>query len=71
MERPLNQDEVIKLADAGAGGSIVAWMVSHLGSGEAVTTIAGIVAIVAGLAATWFHIERALDLRRQRKDRKE
>ena len=68
MEHKLNQDEIVKTADTLAGGSILAWFVSLSHASEVVALIAGIVAIIAGCAATWFHVEKALETRRRRKE---
>ena len=56
-----------KVADAAAGTAIAGFAISWAHAGEVVTVVAGVVAIIAGLAAAWFHIEKALQIRRLRK----
>lgn len=52
------------LAAASASAASLAWFADIE---PLVTVLAGIVAIVAGSAAAWYHIERARELRRKRK----
>ena len=67
--RKLDHTEILKVADAAAGSSIALFGVSLVALSSWVTIVAGAVAIIAGLAAAWFHIEGALQKRRQRKRR--
>ena len=70
MERPhLNEDQIAKMADAAAGTAIAGFAISWTNASEAVTIVAGIFAAIAGGAAAWFHVERALQIRRQRRHR--
>ena len=56
-----------KVADAAAAGSITAAAVSNLAEINIMVQIgAGIVAIIAGLAAAIFHIYKTYDLKHQR-----
>ncbi len=56
-----------RIADAAAAGSGVlagaAWLAELT---PALTILATLVAIVAGVCAAWFHIEKALLVRKQR-----
>jgi len=65
--RHLSQEQITKVADAAAGTSIAGFAISWAHAGEVVTVVAGVVAIIAGLAAAWFHIEGALARRRERR----
>lgn len=57
-----------KIADTAAAGSAFLAGAAWIADVEPyITAAAGIVAIVAGAAAAWYHIERSLDLRRKRK----
>lgn len=61
-----------KVADSAAAGSITAAAWVNLADLNTVVQIgAGIVAILAGLAAAIFHIYKTYDLRQQRKHRHE
>jgi hypothetical protein len=68
--RHLQNVDVTKVADAMAGTAIAGFAISWAHAGEIVTVVAGAVAIIAGLAAAWFHIERALQIRRDRRSKK-
>ncbi len=70
MERKLSTLDTVKVADAAAGTSIAGFAVSYATASEAVTLVAGVVAIAAGLAAVWVHVEKAMQIRRQRLRRK-
>ncbi len=65
--RHLQNVDITKVADAAAGTSIAGFAISWAHAGEVVTVVAGSVAIIAGLAATWFHVEKALQIRRERR----
>lgn len=69
MERPhLNPNAITKIADSAAGGAIALVAgVTIADVSDVVTIFAGIVAMIAGLAAAWFHIEGAIQKRRIRK----
>lgn len=57
-----------KTADLAAAGSAFLAGTAWVAELEPIITLAaGCVAIVAGAAAAWYHIERALELRRRRK----
>lgn len=58
-----------QIADAAAGTAIATWLGLSLGEWDAVIHIvAGIVAIIAGGAATWYHIRKGLEIERRRRD---
>lgn len=46
------------------GGAVTSMMAAN----EVIQIIAGCVAIVAGIAAAWWHFERIYDARRKRRD---
>lgn len=52
------------ISAAGAGTSLVA-------ANELLQLVAGVVAIVAGVAAAWWHFERIYDARAERKRRRD
>lgn len=57
-----------KVADSAAAGSAFLAGMAWVADVEPfITAIAGLVAIAAGAAAAWYHIERALQLHAQRK----
>ena len=66
MSATHDRDTMTKLADAAAGTSIAGFGLSLAAASEVVTLIAGIVAILAGLSAVWFHTEKALAVRQKR-----
>jgi intracellular septation protein A len=56
-------------ADAGVATSVVAASVSWLTTAnEVVQLIAGLVAIVSGLAALWFYVKSNMRMKKQPKD---
>jgi hypothetical protein len=57
-----------KTATIISGGGFVTSMAS---ANEAIQLVAGIVAIVAGVAAAWWHFERIHDARQRRKERRD
>jgi len=62
---PLHMAE--KVADVAAVGSGGLASVAWVSNAEPVVTLAaGVIAIVAGVLASWFHYERALDMRARR-----
>lgn len=64
---PLHMAEkVADVATLGSGGLAgMAWVSN---AEPIITLTAGVVAIVAGVLAAWFHYERALDMRSKRLD---
>jgi hypothetical protein len=55
------------LADVAAGGSAFLAGTAWIAEVEPfITALAGLVAIVAGVAAAWYHIERARQIRNRR-----
>lgn len=57
-----------RVADSAAAGSAFLAGAAWIADVEPyITAGAGLVAIVAGLAAAWYHFERAADLRRKRR----
>lgn len=68
----MQEQAIQKTADTAAAGSAFLAGTAWLAEVEPIVTVlAGLVAIVAGAAAAWFHIERARCLRAQRKDAEE
>lgn len=58
-----------QLADAAAGTAIATWLGLSLGEWDSIVHIvAGIVAIIAGGAATWYHIRKGMEIERRRKN---
>lgn len=65
---PQNVQET--LADAAAGVSVAAFLGITLAEWEAYINIGvGVIGMVAGAAAAWWHIERAVEARRVRRQR--
>jgi len=62
--------ETHNAADAAAAGSAFLAGAAWVAEVEPyITAAAGIVAILAGAAAAWYHIERALTIRQERRDK--
>lgn len=68
MTRIQHEAAMNKAADAAAAGSAFLAGAAWIAEAEPVITVfAALVAIVAGAAATWFHVEKALHIRAHRK----
>jgi hypothetical protein len=68
MPQKLIEQAADKGADAAAAASAFLAGAAWVADVEPVVTLAaGAVAIIAGAAAAWYHIERALTIRQQRR----
>lgn len=66
MTKRMNEQIVQKAADTAAAGSAFLAGAAWIAQVEPyITAIAGLVAIVAGAAAAWYHIERARYMHRK------
>lgn len=66
----MNQNVTQKAADGAAAGSAFFAGSAWIADVEPfITAVAGIVAILAGAFATWYHFERAREMRRRRLER--
>lgn len=63
-----NYTQLTKVADIGAGVSIGGFTLTLESTNEVVQIVAGLVAIVAGIAAAVFHIKRTIALNKAKKN---